>query len=148
MEREVVLGDQRVRFDREATIELYRDFIKVAGSERCTCIYCKNFAAQRTKIFPEAFLHFLKELGMDPHREWETFEYGPENPQNRLYGGWFIFCGELIDGGDQKHSDLGTGNLTYWFATSFPNATLPKSTKLCAVEFLARIPWILPENPE
>ena len=30
MERELVLGQQRVRFDREATIELYRDFYQSA----------------------------------------------------------------------------------------------------------------------
>lgn len=66
MERELYFGQQRIRFDREATAALYRDTITVAGAERCTCISCKNFAAQRTNIYPEEFLRFLKELGVAP----------------------------------------------------------------------------------
>jgi hypothetical protein len=66
MERELCFGQQRIRCDREATAGLYRDIITVPGSERCTCISCKNFAAQRTNVFPEEFLRFLKELGVDP----------------------------------------------------------------------------------
>jgi len=66
MERELCFGQQRIRFDREATTGLYRDIITVPGSERCTCISCKNFAAQRTNVFSEEFLRFLKELGVPP----------------------------------------------------------------------------------
>jgi|SRR5215469_12617055 len=147
MDKELRVGLQRVRFNCEATRGLYRDLIAVPGSERCTCISCKNFAAQRTKIFPEEFLTFLKELGVDPPHEWEAFDYdfGPENPHTHLYGGWFLFCGELIEGLDKK-SELGARTFAHWFTTSFPASTLPKEVKLCAVEFLARIPWILPEN--
>jgi hypothetical protein len=149
MERELSFGQQRIRFDREATAGLYRDIITVPGSECCTCISCKNFAAQRTKVFPEEFLRFLKELGVDPPWEWEAFDYDfdPENSQNHLYGGWFLFCGELIEGLD-KRSEIGALTFAHWFTTSFPASTLPKEVKLCAVEFLARIPWILVENPE
>jgi len=96
MEEELCLGHQRVRFNREATSGLYRDLIRVPGSERCTCISCKNFAAQRTKVFPEEFLGFLKELGVDPSLEWEAFDYDFGSDQRvHLYGGWFLFCGEL-----------------------------------------------------
>jgi hypothetical protein len=147
MERELYFGQQRIRFDREATVALYRDTITVAGAARCTCISCKNLAAQRTDVYVEEFLRLLKELGVDPHREWEAFDYdfGPEIQHVHLYGGWFLFCGELVEGLDRL-TDLGTGTFAYWFTTSFPASTLPKELKLCAVEFLARIPWILPEN--
>jgi hypothetical protein len=149
MERELCFGQQKIRFDREATAGLYRDLITVPGSELCTCISCKNFAAQRTNVFPEEFLGFLKELGVDPPREWEAFDYdfGPENPRIHLYGGWFLFCGELI-GGFDRQCELSAGTFAHSFTASFPASTLPKEVKLCAVEFLARIPWILPENPE
>jgi hypothetical protein len=90
-----------------------------------------------------------KELGVDPSREWEAFDhdFGPENPHSHLYGGWFLFCGELVEGLGRQ-SELGARTFAHWFTTSFPASTLPKEVKLCAVEFLARIPWILPEKPE
>jgi hypothetical protein len=149
MERELCFGQQRIRFDREGTVLLYRDTITVADAERCTCTSCKNFAAQRTNVFPEEFLRFLKELGVDPSREWEIFDYdfGPEDPHIHLYGGWFLFCGELVEGSDRQ-TELGAGTFAHWFTNSFPDSTLPRELKLCAVEFLARIPWILREKSE
>ena len=60
MERELHLGQQRIRFDREATAALYRDTITVAGAESCTCISCKNFAAQRANVYPEEFRRFRR----------------------------------------------------------------------------------------
>jgi hypothetical protein len=127
----------------------YCDTITVADAERCTCISCKNFAAQRTNVFPEEFLRFLKELGVDPSREWGILDYdfGPEDPHIHLYGGWFLFCGELVEGSDRQ-TELGAGTFAHWFTNSFPDSTLPKELKLCAVEFLVRIPWILPEKSE
>ena len=147
MERELHSGRQKIRFDREATSALYRDTITVPGAERGSCISCKNFAAQRGNIYPEEFLRFLKELGVEPALEWEAFDYdfGPENPPSHLYGGWFLFCGELIEGLGRT-PELGAGTFAHSFTTSFPASTLPKDLKLCAVEFLARVPWILPET--
>jgi hypothetical protein len=52
MERELTIGQQKNVFDREATVDLYRETIKVAGSESCDCIYCKNVAAQKQSVFP------------------------------------------------------------------------------------------------
>jgi hypothetical protein len=148
MERDLLSGQQRIRFDREATAALYRDKITVPGTERCTCISCKNFAAQRDNVFPDEFLQFLKELGVEPPREWEAFDYdfGPENPESHLYGGWFVFCDEIIEGFGTT-LELGSGNFAHSFTNSFPASTLPKDRKLCAVEFLARVPWVLPEAP-
>lgn len=146
MEKELRVDQQRILFDRDATTALYRQTITVASADKCSCTSCKNFAAQRGKVFSAAFLQFLKELGVDPLKEWEAFDYDfdSRNP-NRLvlYGGWFLFVGELVEGRD-KRAGQDNGGVPHWFTTSFPNATLPRDLKLCAVEFLARIPWILP----
>lgn len=75
MEQELCIGEQRILFDREATIDLYLQTITVPGADRCGCIYCKNFAAQRRNVFPAEFLRLLGELGVDPMNEWEAFEY-------------------------------------------------------------------------
>jgi hypothetical protein len=149
MERELHVGRQKIRFDPEATVLLYRDVITVPGADECGCISCKNFAAQRRKVYPEEFLCLLRELGADPLKELEAFDYdlGPESPSNHLYGGWFVFCGELNDGADERPGPLPPA-FAYWFTTSFPAGTWPRDTKVCAVEFLAHVPWVLSQSPE
>jgi hypothetical protein len=149
MERELQLGQQKLLFDCEATVVLYRDTFTVADGDRCGCTSCKNFASQRGNIYPGAFLQFLKELGINPLREWEVFDYDFDsgNPNKHLYGGWFLFVGELVAGVGipPKHA---TETFTYWFTTSFPAATLPTNMKICAVEFLVQVPWIPIESDE
>lgn len=142
MEEELLVENQRIRFDREITIALYREMIAVPGADQCGCIYCRNFAAQRSTVYPEEFLLLLKKLGADPLKEWEAFDYesGSEYPRNHLYGGWFVFSGELVQEGKR---DLERQPFSYWFTTNFPNGTLPKDVKVCAIEFVAVVPWIL-----
>jgi hypothetical protein len=149
VEKELCLRQQKILFDREATVALYRQTITVAGADRCSCIPCKNFATQREKLFPEEFLQFLEELGVDPLKEWEAFGYNfdPKNPRKQvLYGGWFLFAGELVEGFDKRPEPRHT-TFSYWFTNSFPAGTLSTGLKLCAIEFLAEIPWVLPEMP-
>jgi len=147
MEMELSIGDQTVLFDRELTVELYSQTVTMPGADRCACVPCRNFAAQRGEVFPEHFNQFLGSLGIDPLREWEAFEYDScVNPNGHLYGGWFLFVGGLVEGID-KRPEPQTELFAYWFTTSFPTGTLPIGPKYCAVEFLARIPWVLPQAP-
>jgi hypothetical protein len=100
---ELQIGQQMVRFDREATVALYRDKFTTPGADQCSCISCENFAAQRTKVYPEDFLDLLDKLGINALTEWEAFDYHSDMPELpiHLYGGWFLFCGELIGGVDE-----------------------------------------------
>ena len=102
---------------------------------------------QRQLIYPDEFESLLDCLGADPSREWEVYELGPyvTNPNHWLYGGWFLFCGELIEGADVQ---VEIQPFSFRFTTSFPNATLPGGLKICAIDFLAAIPWVLPEAPD
>jgi hypothetical protein len=150
VENQLNVGQQKILFDREATAALYRQTIMVPGADQCSCISCKNFVAQRGRAFPGEFLQFLNELGVDPLKEWEVFDYNfdPKNPRKHvLYGGWFLFVGELVEGLD-KRPELAQQSFAHWFTTSFPTGTLPTGLKLCAVEFLGEIPWVLSEPPE
>jgi hypothetical protein len=99
-------------------------------------------------VFPDEFLQFLKDLGIDPRKEWEAFDYDFDANTNGvvLYGGWFLFVGELVDGRDVRPAPEENG-FAHWFTTDFPNGTFPRDLKLCAVEFLARIPRILSSEP-
>jgi len=147
MENQLSLAHQRIWFDRQATAELYRKTITIPGADHCTCISCKNFAAQRGNVFPEKFVEFLRELGIDPRIEWEAFDYDFDvNPSGHLYGGWFLFVGGLEHGNDQQ-PNADRQPFAYWFTSSFPTGTLPTGVKYCVVEFLARVPWVLSEAP-
>jgi hypothetical protein len=143
VQKKLFYRQQKILFDHDATIALYRDTITVPGAERCTCDSCKNFAAQRDKAFPEKFIEFLKDLGIDPRKEWEAFNYDFDTETNGavLYGGWFQFVGELVEGRDVGSAPEEHG-FAHWFTTNFPGGTFPRDLKLCAVEFLVRIPWI------
>jgi hypothetical protein len=147
MDVSISVGSQKIRFDREATIELYHGTITVPGADSCDCIYCRSFAKQRRTIYPDEFKAMLDRLGADPLKEWETYELGPctSKPKHRLYGGWFLFCGELVEGADVQSEGL---PFSFRFTISFPNATLPDRLKICAVDFLAEIPLVLTEAPD
>lgn len=143
MQSELQIGQQMIRFDREATVALYRDTITTPDADRCTCVSCKNFAAQRSRVYPEDFLNLLEKLGITALTEWEAFDYDfdlQERP-NHLYGGWFLFCGELIVGVRERPNQVETG-FSYWFTSSFPTPQLPGEVKICAVEFSVQVPWI------
>lgn len=148
MDRELCVGRQRIRFNREATLALYRDLIPGPDPYICDCAGCRNFAAQRHKAYPEEFLRLLAELGVDPGKEWEAFDYdlGTVNPPNHLYGGWFVFSGEIIEG-IYEYPAEDHPVFTYWFTTSFPAPTFPTDLKVCAVEFITSLPWVIPEIP-
>jgi hypothetical protein len=147
MDKQLTLGQQKVLFDREATLELYRQTITIPGAVNCSCIPCKNFTVQRGKAFPQEFVQFLTTLGIDPLKEWETFDYEfGEDQSGHLYGGWFLFVGGLVEGIDMRPQPQ-QEPFSYWFTASFPTGTLPAGPKYCAVEFLARIPWVLAETP-
>jgi hypothetical protein len=47
---ELRVGDQTVRYDRKATAVAYGG-IKQGGAGKCGCIFCRNFAVQRSTIF-------------------------------------------------------------------------------------------------
>jgi len=148
MNRILRVGQQVVSYDLEATNALYANTLAKAGADECDCGSCRNFAAQRTKAYPDEFVGMLTQLGADPLKELEAFDYDFGQPDaTQLYGGWFVFSGEIIEGGDWRpeHRD---GTFAFWFTANFPTGGLPKEQKFCAVEFLTALPWILPELHE
>ena len=138
-------GQQVVNYDCVQTVRLYANAITAAGADECTCVNCKNFAAQRTKGYPETFLALLNQVGVDPMKELEAFDYdfGVEKA-GHLYGGWFVFCGQLVEGIDWR-PERRSGLFTYWFTNSFPSSQLP-NVSLCAIEFCVELPWVIPES--
>src|ERR1700721_2819503 len=88
---QIQLGDQVIRFDKDRTRLAYSS-MKGGDAERCGCSYCRNFAAQRSTAYPEVFRSLLDQLGIDPEKEGEVYESGPEGSL-RMYGGGLFFPG-------------------------------------------------------
>jgi hypothetical protein len=83
---ELRLGDQLVRYDREATVAAYLA-LPGGGADRCGCVHCRNFAVQRTRVYPQAFRVLLDNLGIDPNKEGEVFDkVGPLDERTRSTG--------------------------------------------------------------
>src|SRR5437879_3879445 len=92
------LGDQLVRYDRDATLSAYAH-LQQGWAEKCGCSGCRNFIAAREQVFPDAFRTVLAELGIDLSKEGEAIHHGPVEGNLHFYGGWFYFVGELIEPG-------------------------------------------------
>jgi hypothetical protein len=141
---ELRLGDQLVRFDRDATRSAY-SLMPRGDAERCNCIHCRNFAAQRDTVYPQGFRNLLAQLGIDAKKEGEVFDMvGPFDDRIRPTGGWFYFVGELIEKGEKLTNE---GEFQYWFQPSFPRPPAFFGESVAAVEFSAKIPWVLADDP-
>ncbi len=144
------LGDQMLRFDRQCTTDAYARVTK-GGAEECGCAMCRNFAAQKQTAYPTSFLQLLAQLGIDPTKEGEVYYLSPEESGLRLYGGWFFFCGELIEAGERQTSEdgisffvIGPGRMP----SPYPRDAFGPHP--LALDFYLEIPWVLPdsEDPE
>jgi hypothetical protein len=141
---ELRLGDQMARYDRDATIAAYA-LMPVGGADRCGCVQCRNFAAQRGTVYPNEFRDFLSRMGVDPNKEGEVYDkVGPFDSRIRPTGGWFYFVGQLIEPG-QKLTQA--GDFQYWLQPSFPRPPACFGENVAAVEFSTDIPWVLDEAP-
>jgi hypothetical protein len=132
-------GDQVVSYDPDRTRNVYLT-IPNGGAERCGCDSCLNFAAQRQSAYPEVFVKLLHQLGIDPLKEGEAYEMGPDNG-HVIYGGWFYFAGELVQEGERLSADPDTG-FQYWFASPghFPKPRFDFGPSVSAIEFITNLP--------
>jgi hypothetical protein len=139
------LGDQIILYDQEQTLKAY-SALKCGDAERCGCSYCLNFAAQRTTVYPEDFRQLLNQLGIDPEKEGEVYECGPEGPL-RVYGGWLYFVGELVQEGERM-TDATTG-FQFWIADAkgLPHPAVDFGKNVLAVEFITKLPWVIEGLP-
>ena len=71
MMEQISLGDQVVCYDSVRTRAAYAA-MKNGSAERCGCLYCRNFLAQRSTVYPEGFRILLDQLGIDPEKEGEV----------------------------------------------------------------------------
>lgn len=138
-------GNWRFECDFEATQAAYSP-IDRGGAESCSCNGCKNFAAARSRVFPEAFLELLATLGVDPLKDTEAYHIARLAPGRHYYGGWYHFVGQLSVDGDFAQVDFGNG-----FTACLVEARAPRLKSLVGLpvvqlEFQSKsVPWMLPE---
>lgn len=141
---ELRLGDQVIRYDPVATTAAYKRLAS-GGADRCNCVLCRNFAAQRDRLNPETFHAVLRQLGIDSLKEGEVYDMvGPFADRTRPTGGWFYFVGELIERGEKLTAD---GEFQYWFQPYFPRPPAGFGDRVAAIEFRVNVPWVLEEDP-
>src|SRR5579863_5593686 len=99
---EIQAGDQTILFDLNLTRTAY-SAVPSGDAERCGCLYCLNFVAQRSSVHPSEFRSLLEQIGIDPDKEGEVYELAPEGTL-RIYGGWFYFVGEILKPGERNTS--------------------------------------------
>lgn len=159
---EMQIGDQTIHYDRHATAQIYAD-VSTGWVERCRCVGCRNFLAQRETIYPRAFTELLDRLGIDPKKEAEAVLDGPLKNGLYHYGGWFFFVGEMLTGGDtweavpgtqvkirrhHEHSEVCDSPYFGFFFTRFGPCPkeFPTVEPRLAIEFEAHVKWILAES--
>ena len=146
---ELQIGDQLIQYDREATAAIYST-LKSGGAEKCGCIACKNFAAQRDDIYPASFRSLLQQLGIDPAKDGWVYDYGPLPNGRYLYGGWFYLIGELITAGERNVGVARSApdSFEFFFTRSCPGHPSFRGKGAIAIDFTTPVKWILPETPE
>lgn len=144
---EMQIGSQTIRYDRDATTAVYR-LVERGDAEECGCIFCQNFIAHRDIAYPPCFRALLEDLGIDPSKEGEAFDYGPAEDGGHLYGGWFYLVGELVTVGEQTSRLADTSQFSYWFTRNCPDAPAFRGGPLLAIEFITYLKWLLPDIPD
>ena len=144
---ELQIGDQTIRYDREATAAIYAT-IQHGDAEECGCPECQNFARQRSSAYPETFLALLEQLGIDPQKEGEVFYGCPVDDGCHMYGGWFFLVGELIEAGETNTMMADSHTFRFFFTSVCPNALAFRNGPLLAIEFMTHVRLVLPNPPK
>jgi hypothetical protein len=142
---EMSSGDQTVRFDRDRTAAVYAS-LPHGFAEKCGCVFCRNFAAQRDVAYPASFRALLEQLGIDPNKEGEAFEYAPVADGCHLYGGWFYFVGEMVTAGERNCTAPDSHYFESFFTTAYPSARAFRDGPMLAIEFTTHGKWVLAES--
>jgi hypothetical protein len=137
---ELILNDQSILFDRDATIAVYRT-IEGGDADRCDCATCKNFRLFRNQVYGPKLYQLLEHLGVDPLKEWEIYSVGVEIQGRIQCGGWFPFVGEWSSKNNSRQaSSILSQDESFSFTDSFPNASKRFGSKVLAVEFEIGVP--------
>jgi hypothetical protein len=142
---EMQLGDQTIRYDRDSTVRIYASTTN-GWAERCGCVGCRNYLAQRDEIYPPVFRELLDRLGIEPNKEAEVVADGPLKNGLYHYGGWFFLVG-VVTAGEHISEVCDSPYFSFFFTRVAP---CPKEFRgvepRIAIEFEAHFKWISAES--
>jgi hypothetical protein len=137
------MGDQTVRYDREATAAIYGG-LEGGWAEDCLCAGCGNLMAQR--VYPSAFRELLNRLGIDPNKEAEAVAAGPLENGLHHYDGWSFFVGEMVTACEGISVVSDSPYFAYFFNRVGPCPKAFRGGPHPGIEFIAHIKWILDDH--
>ena len=133
------MGDQAIRYDPDATERVYAG-LERGHADKCGCIDCQNFVAQRDSAYPESFKRLLDQLGIDSSKEGEVYAMGPNGKGKISYGGWFYFTGEMIEAGERN---INLDGFEFWFNAKGPKAPAFWGENVLPVEYVTALDWVI-----
>ncbi len=142
---EMQVGDQTIRYDREATAAIYAGLTN-GWAEDCRCVGCRNLMAQRDVIYPAPFRELLNQLGIDPNKEGEAVADGPLGNGLHHNGGWFFFVGEMVTEGERLEHASDSPYFAYFFTRGGPCPKAFRDGPSLGIEFVAHFKWVLDES--
>ena len=159
--KRIAYRDWIVEADPDAT----RNALAIAepmGPSTCSCAHCRNFLAAREMgiVYPKEVVVFLRDIGIDPIVETEIAPFGREPSGMHVVSGWTHAVGRIVEGPEARSPSGPDGFTLHTPAIegAFELALLEgkalaapsfRDQNLIQIEFLTRLPWLLPEpDPE
>lgn len=105
--------------------------------------------AHRTGRLPAWLLAMLESVGIDPSKEvGEIHQYNPNSDGTHCYGGFYHIVGTIVAAGPpfDRGSEDSNGDVSITTKLNLLSRDFPRPA--IQVEFVANIPWVLPETPE
>jgi len=123
--------------------------------ERTTArsVHCRNFVAVRDSEYPQSFTKLLARLGISD-KEAEISELGPgDDPNTRLYGGWYHFVGQIErNPGVEIAFPATAAGKSAWHVDFCVSQDLALKAfdqqPLVQLNFRASLAWVLAEPPD
>ncbi|MBR3119020.1 hypothetical protein [Oceanobacillus profundus] len=146
--REISLINWLLEVDVNQTKELYRENVEV-----CECLYCENYMVM-CKHLDSTIIDIFNLLGIQPSMPNNLSEFGKMEDGLHLYMGNYPIVGRLVEGEyctDSSWDDTTTTtikNFTFGFGKGSLLLKDSSTHPFIQLEFEARIPWGLHEEPE
>ena len=146
-------GRWKIDCDPVTTARCYASF--PVGVD-CSCADCRNFMAAGDQAFPTKFRAIAHDLGVDISKPAELSHCCREPSGLHLSGGWFHFVGSILSGADAWKT-AGGESWTQALEPLFDGFEFGFTARLALVrdpfrghsvvqlEFMTRIPWVIPD---
>ncbi|QYR19645.1 hypothetical protein KZ483_17290 [Paenibacillus sp. sptzw28] len=86
-------GSWTIEIDHKKTSEYFNHDIP----DDCKCTYCQNYRLH-SAFMSNQLMDFFRELGIEPSKEGEFMEFGPNEKGDIHYAGFYHIKGRILEG--------------------------------------------------